>query len=243
MARSRSRTPPQQSILDDMTGSHRGSARASSRRQQSSRPGARLWGSRVVIAVNLGVLAVGIAAFAGAIAAAPALSPSLRVGPLGFDWRPLSRPAFYDYSEYLVERAFALVGGREGQELDEGELAAALVLAMRAVEAAPADAYKWTLLAALAGTAGFDDAARAALARSVELAPINAALAIRRLQLFDLNETPLSDEALTMVERDLAVAKCYSASELRAVLEENPAIKQAVSSPAPPDDGRPSPAG
>lgn len=203
----------------------------------------RPWGSRVVIAVNLGLLAVGVAAFTGAIAAAPALSPSLRIGPLGLDWRPLTRSAFYDNSEYLAERAFAIVDGRGGQQLSEGEVAAALILAMRAVEAAPADAYNWTLLAWLAGTAGFIDAARSALARSAELAPINAALAIRRLQLFDLNETPLPDEVRAMVAQDLAVAKRYSAQELRAVLEENPAITEAFPPQTSPDDFLPSPKG
>lgn len=225
-----------------MTTGHRPRRRSSSR-GQGGRLASRPWGSRVVIGVNLGLLAVGVAAFAGAVASAPALSPSLRIGPLGLDWRPLIRSAFYDNSAYLAERAFALVDGRGGQELSEEEVAAALILAMRAVEAAPADAYNWTLLAWLAGTAGFIDAARAALARSAELAPINAALAVRRLQLFDLNETPLSDEVRTMVAQDLAVAERYSAQELRAVLEENPAITEAFPPQTPPDDDPSAPNG
>ncbi len=225
-----------------MTTGHRHRGR-SSFRGQGGHVVSRPWGSRVVIVVNLGLLAIGVVAFASAIASAPALSPSLRVAPLGLDWRPLTRSAFYDNSEYLAERAFTLVGDRDGQELSEGEVAAALVLAMRAVEAAPADAYNWTLLAALAGTAGFIDAARSALARSAELAPINAALAIRRLRLFDLNETPLSDEVRTMVEQDLAVAERYSAPELRAVLEENPAITEVFPPQTPPDKALPAPHG
>lgn len=204
--------------------------RSSSRRQGPARAP---WRIRFLRVANFGILAVGAMAFFNAVADAPALSPGLRVAPLDLDWRPLVSSAFYDNSQYLAERVYALLWSRE-EGPSEGELTAALALSLRAVEAAPADAYHWTLLAGVAGAAGFTDAARSALARSAQLAPNNAALAIQRLRLFDLNVTPLDDETRAMVETDLAVAQEYSAAALRTLLEATPQIREAVPAPADP---------
>lgn len=217
-------------MIDERQDDARPRRRSSSRGHGQERTPWRIW---LLRCANFGVLAVGALAFVNAAADAPALSRSLRVAPLDLDWRPLVSSAFYDNGEYLAERAYALLGSREDGPSD-GEVAAALSLSLRAVEASPADAYHWTLLAGLAGAAGFADAARSALARSAQLAPNNAALAIQRLRLFDLNVTPLDDETRAMVETDLAVAQEYSAGPLQNLLEENPLIREAVPAPADP---------
>ena len=205
--------------------------RSRSRGRRSGEPRAlRYW---VIVAVNIGVLIVGVMAFRGAVAGAPALSPELRVAPEGADWRPLFRPAFYDQSLYFAERIGAILGQDAGASASPGELMASLALALRAVEAAPADAYQWTLLAAVSAAAGFPEPARAALARSIVLAPYNASLAVERLRLFGLYETPLDATAKATIERDLAVADRFRSRELQALLKEYPAITEAVPLPAP----------
>lgn len=193
----------------------------------------RYW---VLVAVNIGVLVVGVMAFRGALAEAPALSPELRVAPEGTDWRPLFRPAFYDRSLYFAERVGAILGRDNGASASPGELMASLELALRAVEASPADAYQWTLLAAVSAAAGFPEPARAALARSIVLAPYNAALAVERLRLFGLHEMPLDANAKGAIERDLAVADRFRPRELQELLKQNPAITEAVPIPEPESD-------
>lgn len=205
--------------------------RSRSRRRRAGEPRVlRYW---LLVAVNVGVLVVGVMAFRGALAGAPALSPELRVAPEGADWRPLFRPAFYDQSLYFAERVGAILGQDNGASASPGELMASLALTLRAVEAAPADAYQWTLLAAVSAAAGFTEPARAALARSIVLAPYNSSLAIERLRLFGLHEMPLDANARAAIERDLAVADRFRSRELQALLKEDPAITEAVPLPAP----------
>lgn len=189
------------------------SSRGEGRRGKSR--GAAGWALAAMISA---ILALGVVSFRGMASSAPALSPELRItGPNG-DWRPTSRSALYDHAAYASERAEAMIAGSGDMSPPEAPLLAALQLAIESVEAAPADAYAWTLLAAMAGGNGLSDAAEWALARSRTLAPYNAGLSIERLRLLPLHQPPFNDALQEAILRDFQVAADRRAAELARLI-------------------------
>lgn len=173
-----------------------------------------------------GVLcAFGGLALYGVVQSSPALSPDLRFEAPGSDWRPRSNVALfelYDHSRYLRERSDAFLRAAGNDESGIENAIEALDLAFQGVDAAPADAYAWTLLAATAAANGFDDMARTAIARSRELAPNNMSLAFERIALANVEERPLSEAVKAGLARDIAVARRFRPGIFNGLLNEFP---------------------
>ena len=96
--------------------------------------------------------------------------------------------------------------------------------AMRAVQAAPADAYQWAQLSLVAHQSGRPDLARKALTQSWALAPISRNLSLLRAQLGAPHWSTLTPEARVHLLRDVAEAR-YRAPEIyQTLLTRNPRL-------------------
>lgn len=184
-----------------------------------------------MIGISGALFAFGAVSLYSVVQSAPALVQDLRLDAPQSDWRPRSNAALfelYDNSRYLRERADAFLRAMGEEDTQVQNALTSLDLALQGVEAAPADAYAWTLLAAASVANGLDDTARVALAHSRILAPYNMSLAFERIALAWVEEMPLSEDVRTGLARDVAVAERFRPDMLRRALEDYPEIAAVV---------------
>lgn len=189
--------------------------------------GARSDGFRIMIVLSAVLLGFGAAALHGVAKGSPAFSPDLRLAAPDSDWHPRSDVALfelYDNSRYLRARSEAFLRAAGDPDAGDENALVSVELALAGVEAAPADAYAWTLLAAAAASNGLLDVARTALARSRDLAPHNLALAFERITLASIHETPISDDVRAGLARDVTVARRYREPLFDDIVNRFPAL-------------------
>ena len=184
----------------------------------------RRCGPVLMLALNLVLLGLGLAALRAASGDMPALDASLRIAVPGGSWRPADGFGLYNRGNYLLERTTAFVGAARTGEDPRPLMVAALRLAVGAIEAAPADAYPWTLIAGVAAANGVDEFARIALAQSRALAPNTVGVALDRVRLAGLQSDLDDPSARAAVIADLELSRARRGAELDALLAEAPAL-------------------
>ncbi|RAI03383.1 hypothetical protein DLJ53_02380 [Acuticoccus sediminis] len=184
---------------------------------RNTRPFGR-WAVRLSCAA---LLAMGLAAFGAIVADAPGLSAKSRVA-VGLDsWYPQSSAALYNRSLYMLDRASTASLRWQEERLS-------LKLALAGIEAAPANAYAWSVAAIAAASAGFDDFARTAAARSRVLAPNTARVAMQRLVLADIELQAADAGTRDGVRHDLEVARRHEPDALDTLLRNAPPTAEAL---------------
>ncbi len=161
--------------------------------------------------VTVGLAAVNIVQ---TLADSPAFVESARVDGVFGDWRLKTGPALYDRSEYLFQLGYGylsadskfsaategrgeIAGGETG--IERAKLASELIT--QSLELSPGNAHAWAVLAGAQLTTQDYDEALGSLRRSWELAPNNSALAVRRLEVFEVVQSLREDaEAFGLAE-------------------------------------------
>ena len=199
---------------------------------------------------TLGIAVVGLAAtnVVYTLSDSPAFVAAARVDGVFGDWRLKTGPALYDRSEYLfqlgygyvtADGAFTAVTENIGEvaDVDTGieRGAEAVELISESLKLSPGNAHAWGELAlAQLSILEYEDALHS-LRTSWEMAPFNAALALRRLQFaeviaghaFDAEEFDFAELAppefseadLENLKRDLTVAQTHRPRQLDGFLE------------------------